>query len=400
MLAHLLHDKDTPPDGHLRESLSQAMAVAANRCIDGAATRDQLLDAAGLLHSIESARLHELDLSPDQAREARSQLGRALAIQMIWDDWWRREHAADAALAKATRLVSSPLLWLLLLPLPWLVLMVVSSPWPRSRVVKVVRMVSPIIVLCWLTILVAAHIVIGKWVQLRIASADPLSLYRPLPQATQKTYDRAIAALCARWREHGEIGIPDFATPDEATALIEECHASDKPLSDKHLVRLLSIAGAMAFISQPQETAARLNRLMIPMTQRYGTDLAHAFGRSLRGLPKSNATALLKEYVRRTNLEGHFITSDFATILTRAGDRDLAERVFRLVVRSPPTHVSYEWYFAHPANKQYLEAILPHLGRESVPVAVGGHRLRQRAGACVHRVGVERPRLHLAGRAA
>jgi predicted hydrolase (HD superfamily) len=172
----------------------------------------------------------------------------------------------------------------------------------------------------------------------------------------------------------------------------------------------------MAFVSEPQDTEARLHRLMDPLAQRWrqsysqyvssrmrddfvtawasardefdGSSLTHRFGRSLRGLPRSNATALLKKHVQQTELAGHLISSDFAGILTRSGDRDLAERVFQLIAKSPLTEVSYDFRPVRPDDRGsretvivrretdvshvYLEAILPHLSRESIPVLLEG----------------------------
>jgi len=176
------------------------------------------------------------------------------------------------------------------------------------------------------------------------------------------------------------------------------------------LTSLLKIAGALAYISDPQEAEARFSRLLdfAGEWQNSGSSIGQRrsevvdfnaglwagdiwwqpciFYRALTGVPKTGVITLLKDYVLRRQLADPFEEMEFLDVLNRAGDRELAEWVFREVVASPPTaEVPYspgEIPIGRPIHVSevnmkkrrkdisysFLEPAFPHLGIESIPL--------------------------------
>ena len=172
------------------------------------------------------------------------------------------------------------------------------------------------------------------------------------------------------------------------------------------LTSLFEIAGALAFLSDPQEAKARFSRvldLVAPMQDdRNRPDAQHStdvllrawaggyreclFYRSLTGVPTPHVTALLKEYIRRRQLTYPFDELEFLDVFVRAGDRALAEWIFQKVAESPPTTEVSHYPDGIPIGRpihvsevkqekrrkdmghRYLEAIFPHLDYESIPL--------------------------------
>jgi len=181
------------------------------------------------------------------------------------------------------------------------------------------------------------------------------------------------------------------------------------------LTSLLKTAGALAFISDPQEAEARFSNLMdliaegrqdenSPDLQRSASVLLEAwvhptnkwdgnqtclFYRALAGVPKPNVTALLKGFLQSRHLADPFEEVEFVDVFERAGDRELAEWVFQEVADSPPTVEVSHFPGGIPIGRpihisevkrekrredigyRYLEAAFPHLSAESVPLLLG-----------------------------
>ncbi len=162
-------------------------------------------------------------------------------------------------------------------------------------------------------------------------------------------------------------------------------------------------------MSDPQEAVARFSRVMdlvAPaqddrnrpgLKQSAGTLLEVwageyrecLFYRTLTGVPPPHVTALLKDYMQRRQLPHPFDETEFLDVFCRAGDRELAEWIFRKVAESPPIKVSYEYLDDIPIGRpvhisevqklkrkaktrndsyRYLEPIYPYLGEESIPL--------------------------------
>jgi hypothetical protein len=165
------------------------------------------------------------------------------------------------------------------------------------------------------------------------------------------------------------------------------------------LASVLHIAGALSFVSEPQEAKDRFSRFMEPLieaTRRsqkppaeraflsslYDRDYEILFYRSLEGLPKPNATTLFNDYVQQVGLANLLEGSEFPDVLGRLADRELAERVFNAVAASPPTEDSYDIPVGEPfdifnleetkrprdVSHKFLEAIFAQLGEESMPL--------------------------------
>ncbi|TET64909.1 MAG: hypothetical protein E3J56_16530 [Candidatus Aminicenantes bacterium] len=181
----------------------------------------------------------------------------------------------------------------------------------------------------------------------------------------------------------------------------------------EHLTKLFEIAGALAFVSAPQEAEARFSNIInlvggkqhdesSPELQRSASFLLRAwagpartlnqtclFYRRLGGVPKPNVTDLFKDFVKQRQMIHPYDDYEFLQALSRAGDRDLAEWVFHIVAESPPIRVSYVYLDDIPIGRpvhisevkkqkrkkqtnnnsyRYLEPIYPYLSEESIPL--------------------------------
>jgi len=175
--------------------------------------------------------------------------------------------------------------------------------------------------------------------------------------------------------------------------------ASQQGAEKELLPPLLHIAGALAFVSDPQEAQDRFSRFMEPLVEAtrqshnppagrsfwstlYDRDYEILFYRSLEGVPRPNATALFKTYVQQIGLADLFEGSEFLDVIGRLADRELAEQIFEKVTESPPTEDSYDIPVGEPFNildlerikhpkdvsHKFLETIFPQLGEESIPL--------------------------------
>ena len=192
--------------------------------------------------------------------------------------------------------------------------------------------------------------------------------------------------------------------------LLEE-NPSGKEIGDSELITsLFNIAGALAFISGHQEAEARFSRLL-GLAGEWRKDSSQEglrrsavvsydggiwagdlwwqpciFYRALTGVPRAGVAALLKDYILHRQLADPFEEDEFADVLQRAGDRELAEWVFQKVAESPPTTEVPYFPDGIPVGRPirpsevkeekrrkdiahtYLEAAFPHLTSESIPL--------------------------------
>jgi hypothetical protein len=175
------------------------------------------------------------------------------------------------------------------------------------------------------------------------------------------------------------------------------------------LTSLFEVAGALAFLSNPQEAKERFSRLIDlvapPRDSGYQVDLQQSsnvllkawagqyreclFYRSLTGVPKPKVTELLKEYMQRRQFNYPFDDLEFLDVFSMAGDRELAEWVFRNVAESHLTVQVTEYPDLVPTlspidisdvknmrtvkrskdmTDRYLEPTFPYLSVESIPL--------------------------------
>ena len=175
------------------------------------------------------------------------------------------------------------------------------------------------------------------------------------------------------------------------------------------LTSLFEIAGALAFISDPQEAKARFsdvidlvapmpddpNRPDLPLSAGVllrawaGGYRECLFYRALTGVPKPQVTALLKEYIHHRRMSDPFNEIELLDVFARAGDRELAEWIFRSVAESRPTVQVSDYPDLVPTlqpinisdlkgtrvvertedrTDRYLEPTFPYLGPESIPL--------------------------------
>ncbi|KPL22698.1 MAG: hypothetical protein AMJ75_07565 [Phycisphaerae bacterium SM1_79] len=120
----------------------------------------------------------------------------------------------------------------------------------RSRIES---MVAAVLVVSWLAVLAANDLCAAKVSMLSTLLMDPLSPYRPLPEATLQTYERVILGA-----DNGELAAYEspqgsrnsdknknlhFASPEDTSRTIAERQAAGKPLDDKELGSLLRQCG-------------------------------------------------------------------------------------------------------------------------------------------------------------
>jgi len=175
------------------------------------------------------------------------------------------------------------------------------------------------------------------------------------------------------------------------------------------LTSLFEIAGALAFLSNAQEAVARFYQvldLVAPMRgdpnwpdlQQSANKLLKAwaggyreslFYRRLTGVPRPDVTELLKEYMRRRRLNYPFDHLEFLDVFSMAGDRELAEWIFRNVAESHPAVQVTEYPDLVPTlspidisdvkkmrkvkkskdmTDRYLDPTFPYLDSESIPL--------------------------------
>jgi len=184
----------------------------------------------------------------------------------------------------------------------------------------------------------------------------------------------------------------------DADMLDVEPSAQPSDVTAEQLELLLDIAEALTFISEPQEAKARFQWLMAPLLERQRQDhdlrgrsrprsslsigfATCLFYRAMKGVPQPETAALLKEYVKRSQVSDPFEETEFLDILGRAGDRALAEWVLQKVAASPPSKEVRdipvgriiniaEDFETHreDTSYEYLEAAFAHLTTESMPL--------------------------------
>ena len=178
---------------------------------------------------------------------------------------------------------------------------------------------------------------------------------------------------------------------------------------NEHLTTLFKIAGALAFVSEPQEAEARFSNLIDLVGGKWQDDrppdLQHSeslllkiwvgsyravlFYRYLEGIPKPYVTDLLKDFMLQRQIVHLYDNNEFIHVLSRVADRDLAEWVFNIVAESPPIRSSYVYLEDIPIGRpvhisevqklkrkkqtkndshKYLEPIYPYLSNESIPL--------------------------------
>lgn len=178
------------------------------------------------------------------------------------------------------------------------------------------------------------------------------------------------------------------------------------------LTSLFEIAGALAFLSDPQEATGRFYRvfdLVAPaqderdqsnpgraasvLLRAWAGDYRESlFYRSLTGVPRPDVTELLKEYMRRRRFPYPLDHLEFLDAFAIAGDRELAEWLFQNVAESYPTMQVTEYPDLVPTlspidisdvkkmrrikrsedmSDRYLEPTFLYLGVESIPLLLG-----------------------------
>lgn len=177
-----------------------------------------------------------------------------------------------------------------------------------------------------------------------------------------------------------------------------EPSAGPAEVASERLESLLDMAAALAFVSEPQEAKARFQWLLAPLAERRRQDrdqfprpqrgmfspegfASCLLYRALKGVPPSEATELLMEYVRAAQPSELFEEQEFPDILARADGRALAEWVLQQVAESPPSedvsdipvgrivNIS-EKFPTHreDASHKYLEPAFAHLSIASIPL--------------------------------
>lgn len=169
-------------------------------------------------------------------------------------------------------------------------------------------------------------------------------------------------------------------------------------VSAQQLESLLDLAGALAFVSEPQEAQARFRWLMpVLVEQRRHNQNPHSrpqrlgplardfesrwFYRAIRSLPPSEAAALLTEYVKWPHLSHPFGEADFLDTFAEVGNRALAEWMLQCVAESPPSKevrdipvgriiTRFEDFEVsrEDTSHEYLESAYPYLSAESTPL--------------------------------
>ena len=205
----------------------------------------------------------------------------------------------------------------------------------------------------------------------------------------------------------------EMATFSEAPT---EEDASEK--SPSRLEKLLELAGALTYFSEPEEAKGRLSRLLMPVVkitnekpekpgffegfisqtpelrlQARQRDYAYErwkgkveqFFASLGKLPKTQATELFKSYLSQTQIINLIDEQDLdilIELIEKLADRELAEKILEIVIKSAPIEESYDIPVGQAikvseaifpkhtkdASYKFLEAIYPHLSEESVPL--------------------------------
>lgn len=180
----------------------------------------------------------------------------------------------------------------------------------------------------------------------------------------------------------------------------------------------MDIAGDLASFSEPEEAKGRLSRLLRPVVKitndkpekpglfegftyktpeerlqakqrRYEYDQwrgeVEQFFASLGKLPKPQATELFKSYLSQTQIINLIDEQDLDTLIELIeilSDRELAEKIIETVIESPPVEETFDIPVGQSINvyedtfpkhikdssHKFLEAIYPHLSKESVPL--------------------------------
>lgn len=110
----------------------------------------------------------------------------------------------------------------------------------RTNLVRVLSSILPVV---WMILLAGIHVLAPRWSELPLMLNNSLSLYEPLPQADQATYERAI--LEKDQTNQSILTSPDdlprhfnVAAPDDMGRLLAERKASGQTVSDHKLLVL------------------------------------------------------------------------------------------------------------------------------------------------------------------
>jgi hypothetical protein len=113
---------------------------------------------------------------------------------------------------------------------------------------NLVRMLSRILPVSWIILLAGIHVLVPRWSELPLLLSNSLSLYEPLPQADQATYERTI--LEKGLSDQSAPSIPDdlprhihVAMSDDMAEMLAERKASGQPVSDHKLLVLCRVCG-------------------------------------------------------------------------------------------------------------------------------------------------------------
>ena len=115
------------------------------------------------------------------------------------------------------------------------------------------RMMTAVLLMSWLVVLAANHICADKLSKFNTLLMDPLSPYRPLPQATRQTYERVVLGTASgdltaqkfpdRTASSNENKNLQFASPEDMSRIIVARQAEGKPLSNENLAGFLQDCG-------------------------------------------------------------------------------------------------------------------------------------------------------------
>ncbi|MBN2134035.1 MAG: hypothetical protein JW741_31315 [Sedimentisphaerales bacterium] len=115
---------------------------------------------------------------------------------------------------------------------------------------KVAQMMSVLLIISWVILLATNHLAAHRVQELEDSFVDPLSSYRPLPQASHDTYERVALRADPRSDSSGGRNVaPDatarlgLAAPSDLARIISACRTSGKPLGDGRLFSLLNSCG-------------------------------------------------------------------------------------------------------------------------------------------------------------
>jgi len=209
------------------------------------------------------------------------------------------------------------------------------------------RMMTAVLLMSWLVVLAANHICADKLSKLNTLLMDPLSPYRPLPQATHQTYERVVLGTASgeltaqkfpdRTASSDENENLQFASPEDMSRIIATRQAAGKPLSDENLAGFLQDCGRDVrpiILDALQDPNAVKDSLRAQWGDKTVKErLERVFEERMAALPESGRDAM-RFRRRQSPLESLL---DLAGDLAQISDRQEAEahmsRLLELVVK-------------------------------------------------------------------